>query len=199
MRPGRLDQLIYIPLPDHASREAIFKASLRKSPIQPDITFSKLADVTEGFSGADITEICQRSAKFAIKDSIVEGIERDRKVKNGDITQEEADAMEDSVPFITKRHFEMSMSKARRSVTPDVIKQYTDFRNKIKQDFKGSEEGVEADDKDGGKERAEESITGSAGVKDQVYDIDEAEKAFRAEDAKIMGEDEEEEGGEVGA
>ncbi|GMI03876.1 hypothetical protein TrRE_jg9638 [Triparma retinervis] len=125
MRPGRLDQLIYIPLPDHASREAIFKAALRKSPIQEGLTFGKLADVTEGFSGADITEICQRAAKFAIKDSIVSGIATDRRVENKEITQDEADGMPDPVPFITKRHFEMSMSKARRSVTPDIIKQYT--------------------------------------------------------------------------
>lgn len=33
LRPGRLDQLIYIPLPDEKSREAIFKANLRKSPV----------------------------------------------------------------------------------------------------------------------------------------------------------------------
>lgn len=33
LRPGRLDQLIYIPLPDDKSREAILKANLRKSPV----------------------------------------------------------------------------------------------------------------------------------------------------------------------
>ena len=33
MRPGRLDQLIYIPLPDDKSRIQIFKANLRKSPM----------------------------------------------------------------------------------------------------------------------------------------------------------------------
>jgi hypothetical protein len=33
LRPGRLDQLIYIPLPDEASRLQIFKAALRKSPV----------------------------------------------------------------------------------------------------------------------------------------------------------------------
>lgn len=33
LRPGRLDQLIYIPLPDERSREAILKANLRKSPV----------------------------------------------------------------------------------------------------------------------------------------------------------------------
>jgi transitional endoplasmic reticulum ATPase len=36
-RPGRLDQLIYIPLPDPASRVSIFKANLRKSSIGDDI------------------------------------------------------------------------------------------------------------------------------------------------------------------
>ena len=73
MRPGRLDQLIYIPLPDHDSRVSIFKANLRKSPVADDVTFQKLADVTEGFSGADITEICQRAAKNAIRDSYRRG------------------------------------------------------------------------------------------------------------------------------
>ena len=35
LRPGRLDQLIYIPLPDEASRTQILKANLRKTPIAP--------------------------------------------------------------------------------------------------------------------------------------------------------------------
>merc|ERR1712176_818556 len=37
MRPGRLDQLMYIPLPDEGSRLAIFKANLRKSPLSPEV------------------------------------------------------------------------------------------------------------------------------------------------------------------
>lgn len=37
LRPGRLDQLIYIPLPDEKSREAIFRANLRKSQIAKDV------------------------------------------------------------------------------------------------------------------------------------------------------------------
>jgi transitional endoplasmic reticulum ATPase len=39
-----------------------------------------LADATDGFSGADITEICQRSANNAIRDSITAGIERQKRV-----------------------------------------------------------------------------------------------------------------------
>lgn len=140
MRPGRLDQLIYIPLPDYDSRVSIFKANLRKSPVAEDITFDLLAEVTEGFSGADITEICQRAAKNAIRESITGEIERQRRVDAGEMTQEEADALPDPVPFITRAHFEDSMSKARRSVTPDIVAQYDEFTEKTKATWTTSEE-----------------------------------------------------------
>lgn len=70
LRPGRLDQLIYIPLPDEESRLQIFKACLRKSPISKDVELRALAKYTQGFSGADITEICQRACKYAIRENI---------------------------------------------------------------------------------------------------------------------------------
>lgn len=70
LRPGRLDQLIYIPLPDDKSRLQIFKACLRKSPIAPDVDYDTLVKFTHGFSGADITEICQRACKSAIREDI---------------------------------------------------------------------------------------------------------------------------------
>lgn len=58
IRPGRLDQLIYIPLPDKLSRLNIFKANLRKSPVAPNVNMNFCADLTENFTGADITELC---------------------------------------------------------------------------------------------------------------------------------------------
>ena len=70
IRPGRLDQLIYIPLPDEASRINIIKAVLRKSPIAPNVDMKTLANLTQNFSGADITELCQRATKAAIRESI---------------------------------------------------------------------------------------------------------------------------------
>ena len=77
LRPGRLDQLIYIPLPDEKSREAILKANLRKSPIAKDVDLSYIAKVTQGFSGADLTEICQRACKLAIRQCIEVDIRRE--------------------------------------------------------------------------------------------------------------------------
>ena len=55
LRPGRLDQLIYIPLPDEKSRYQIFKSHLRKSPVSKDVDLRAMAKRTQGFNGADIT------------------------------------------------------------------------------------------------------------------------------------------------
>lgn len=163
MRPGRLDQLIYIPLPDMESRVSIFKANLRKSPVADDVSIQTLADATDGFSGADITEICQRAAKNAIRDSITAGIERQKRVEAGELTQEEADALPDPVPFITRAHFEASMGKARRSVGPEIIKQYDDFSAKIKSEWGKS----------------------GSGDDENSYDIDEAAAAQAIEDVAV--------------
>ena len=65
---------IYIPLPDLPSRTAILKANLKNSPIAKDVSLEFLADKTHGFSGADLTEICQRACKLAIRESIEKGI-----------------------------------------------------------------------------------------------------------------------------
>lgn len=99
-RPGRLDQLVYIPLPDLKSRLSIFGANLRKSPVAPDVDIDKMAEATHGFSGADISEICQRAAKNAIRESIAFEMERAAKIEAGEIDEDEE--VEDPVPFITK-------------------------------------------------------------------------------------------------
>ena len=74
IRPGRLDQLIYIPLPDQPSRLGVLKANLRKTPLAKDVDLNFLANITDGFSGADLTEICQKAAKSAVRDVIFEFI-----------------------------------------------------------------------------------------------------------------------------
>ena len=131
LRPGRLDQLIYIPLPDEGSRKQIFKAALRKSPVAPDVDLDLLARVTQGFSGADITEICQRSCKYAIRESIERDLERSRRAaENPDLMDEDA---ADPVPSITKAHFEEAMKFARRSVSDADIRKYQAFAQTLQQ------------------------------------------------------------------
>merc|ERR1712054_302290 len=133
MRPGRLDQLIYIPLPDDGSRNSIFKSVLRKSPISPDVDVDTLVKFTNGFSGADITEICQRACKYAIRESIEKDIEGEqRRAENGGDAMEEDEVL-DEVPYITKAHFEEAMKFARRSVSDADIRKYQAFAQTLQQ------------------------------------------------------------------
>lgn len=72
--------------------------------------------MTEGFTGADLTELCQRATKAAIRESIeVEEQRRALARENG--TEDQVMEMEDPVPVITRKHFEEALGAARKSVT----------------------------------------------------------------------------------
>ncbi|KAG5489278.1 hypothetical protein GH5_00143 [Leishmania sp. Ghana 2012 LV757] len=130
MRPGRLDQLIYIPLPDKASRVAIIKANFRKSPLAADVDVDQIAAATHGFSGADLAGICQRACKMAIRESINKEIQLEELKKNG-LLDENADI--DPVPEITRAHVEEAMRGARRSVSDADIRRYDMFKTSLQQ------------------------------------------------------------------
>jgi len=130
MRPGRLDQKIYIPMPDLKSREAIFKACLRKSPIDPKVTFTSLAEHTEGYSGADLAEVCKRACKFAIREAISKKKPEDPDADE-DLENMEDDE-EDPVPCLTREHFEMALEDTSPSITPGDIARYDVYRNQVK-------------------------------------------------------------------
>jgi transitional endoplasmic reticulum ATPase len=130
IRPGRLDQLIYIPLPDLKSRIAIFASALRKAPVDPNIDIEVLARSTHGFSGADIAEICTSASKLAIREAILAAEEITRQIEAG---ESDEDAKEQGVGehmLITKRHFNFAMSRARRSVSEKDLVLFEEFAEK---------------------------------------------------------------------
>merc|ERR1712054_496418 len=126
-RPGRLDQLIYIPLPDEPSRISIINAVLRKSPVDPAVDRDYIAKITNGFSGADITEICNRAAKVAVRESIAREVEM-RNKEDPDHPDHDPNFVRDEdydpCAMIAVRHFEESMKFARRSVSDTEIRKY---------------------------------------------------------------------------
>lgn len=131
IRPGRLDQLIYIPLPDLKSRIAIFKAQLRKAPVDPEVDIEVLARSTNGFSGADIAEICTTASKLAIREAILQAEERLQKIEAGELEEDENQSTEvQRTMLITKRHFNFAMSRARRSVTEKDLLLFEEFAEK---------------------------------------------------------------------
>jgi transitional endoplasmic reticulum ATPase len=113
LRPRRLDQLIYIPLPDEPSRLLILRACLKKSPVSAGVDLNFLAKSTHGFSGADLTEICQCAAKLAIRESINTYIRRTQEKREKDEAagdnamkvEDDTVKEEDPVPEITRLVF----------------------------------------------------------------------------------------------
>lgn len=69
-RPGRLKKLVFIPPPDLEARKAIFEIYLRKLPLEADVYVKYLAEVTQGFSGADIQAICSDAAEIPLHEAL---------------------------------------------------------------------------------------------------------------------------------
>jgi len=87
LRPGRLDRIIEVPLPSKSGRVEIFKIHLRRVKIKGAIDYDLLAEITEGFSGAEIKLAVVEAGYFAIREGrsyivfqdLLKGVE---KVKN---------------------------------------------------------------------------------------------------------------------
>lgn len=133
-RPGRLDTLVYVPLPDEAGRLGILKAQLRKTPVATDVDLDFIASKTHGFSGADLGFVTQRAVKLAIKESISIDIERtkEREAAGEEDKMDEDIDGDDPVPELTKAHFEEAMQAARRSVSDVEIRRYEAFAQSMK-------------------------------------------------------------------
>lgn len=149
MRPGRLDSLIYIGLPDFDARVGIWKACLRKTPTDPALDYEWLADRTEGFSGADIGGVCKAAAKVAIRQSIAAERKRyeDREAKRqaaaerGEEYKDEDEDFEDPVPYVTKEMIAQALKGARRSVTREQLEMHMKYKRDLERKL-GMDEGA---------------------------------------------------------
>jgi proteasome regulatory subunit len=68
LRPGRFDRIIEVPLPDKKGRLEIFKVHLKKMSIGKDVELEKLAELSDGFVGAEIKAVCVEAGYFAIRE-----------------------------------------------------------------------------------------------------------------------------------
>ena len=74
LRAGRFEVRLDLPEPDRNARKTIFEVHLRGKPMDDDVDVDKLADMTEGFVGADIESVCRRASMEAIRTSVEEGV-----------------------------------------------------------------------------------------------------------------------------
>ena len=95
LRPGRFDEKIYVPLPDHKARRKMLDLRMDGIPMESDIDFDYIVNATEGYNGADIDYLCEKAKEFVIQ----------RVVKNHDPNE-----------IMTKGDFALALSCVKSSV-----------------------------------------------------------------------------------
>jgi len=110
LRPGRFDRVIFVPPPDVDGRYQIFQIHTREMPLSDDVDLSKLAAMTEGYTGADIEAVCREAAIIAMRENI-------------------------NIEKVSMRHFIMALEKIKPSITPEQKREYerilTEFKKSM--------------------------------------------------------------------
>jgi transitional endoplasmic reticulum ATPase len=106
LRPGRFDAVLFVPPPDKPARLEILKVHTKKMPLGKDVSLERLADFTEGFSGADIEGLCREAAMAAVRGNW--------KVKP-----------------VEMKHFEDALKEVRPSITPEDMKRFQELAEMI--------------------------------------------------------------------
>ena len=109
-RPGRLDRLVRVPLPDAGARLAVLRSALRRCPLGADVDLAALAGApTEGLSGADLAEACRRAGMAAIRELVA--AEEAAAAAGG------SGAAAPPVHPLQQHHLEAALAGLRRSVS----------------------------------------------------------------------------------
>jgi len=112
LRPGRFDRLIYITPPDADGREKIFRIHLAEKPLADDVDIRELAQMTEGYVGADIESICREASMLALREFIEPGMDRES-VKS---------RVDDLV--IKKNHLERAIGRIMPTASKSKLEKY---------------------------------------------------------------------------
>jgi transitional endoplasmic reticulum ATPase len=106
LRPGRFDKLLRIPPPDKEGRVEILKIHTKKKPLAKDVDIAKLAELTEGYTGAELAAAANAASIAAIKQYVkVHG--KDAETAPGELT-------------ITMRDFEEAIKDTKRKATKEA-------------------------------------------------------------------------------
>lgn len=81
-REGRFGRTIFVPEPDFEARKQVFSIIMDKRPVEK-LDYAKLAELTEGFSGADIKGVCEFATDIPLRESFTSG--KTRKISMRDI------------------------------------------------------------------------------------------------------------------
>ncbi len=113
LRPGRFDELIYVPVPNAEGRERILAIHTKGMPLADDVDLASLARRTDRFTGADLEDLVRRAGLGALRASIDAGI-------------------------VTMAQFDSALIETRASVTPEMELEYERIQEHLKQEARSA-------------------------------------------------------------
>ncbi|MEM1055331.1 MAG: CDC48 family AAA ATPase [Bacteroidota bacterium] len=109
LRPGRFDEIVYVPVPDEEGRRVILGIQTKKMPLASDVDLDALARKTERFSGADLENLVRKAGLLALRANL-------------------------DVEHVTFADFERALEETRPSVTPEAEKEYERMVRELRQE-----------------------------------------------------------------
>ena len=109
LRPGRFDELVYVPVPDEKGRRKIIGIHTSKMPLAGDVDLDELAGKTARFTGADLEDLARRAGLIALRGSL-------------------------DATVVTNDDFAKAMREVRPSVTPEVERDYEEMLQTLRQE-----------------------------------------------------------------
>uniref|UniRef100_A0A665VU43 non-chaperonin molecular chaperone ATPase n=1 Tax=Echeneis naucrates TaxID=173247 RepID=A0A665VU43_ECHNA len=103
MRPGRLDRIVYVPLPDAPTRRDIFSLQFRNMPVAQNVSLDDLVTRTNKYSGAEITAVCREAALLALQEDI-------------------------KAQHVEARHFESALNAVKPRIPDSLIQSYISYQ-----------------------------------------------------------------------
>src|SRR5690606_30040108 len=107
LRPGRFDEMIYVPVPGVEGRLQILKIHTQEMPLAEDVDLQRIADRTRGYTGADLEDLVRRAGLQALRADL-------------------------NASVVTMDLFETALKESRASVTPEMEREYEEIAETLK-------------------------------------------------------------------
>jgi len=112
LRPGRIDKLLYVVAPDYEGRIKILEVHTKNMPLNEDVSLEKIALITEGYSGADLENLCREAGLQAIREKL------------------------EDFELVDFKHFEYALSKVGSTLQKETIDKYENLAKQLTQEQK---------------------------------------------------------------
>lgn len=128
LRPGRLDKILYVPLPPPEGRASILAALTRRTPLAPGVDLEALgaSPALTGFSGADLAALVREACVLALKESIAGSLGA------GTGASLAARSAAAGPPLVSAAHFAAAAQRVQPSVSRKDQRMYDALRLRLR-------------------------------------------------------------------